>query len=394
VSSSGDDGSEMPRPGPLDDDAIDALLAGTARGDAGEGLASFIEDLRALVGAVPTPSPVLAAAMAAGAIVTLQPTVAHSSPVTSWRMLPTRIRGFLAGLGVAGKLALGAGVAAAAITGAAAAGVLPGPVQHAVSETIGRVSPFSFPDPDHHHGAGHGSLAGGATTTTVVDVTTTTAPGERSHDGNGAVVTPTTGGAHDGVGAGETTTTIGHDGNGSNAGTGGGTGAGTGGGTGAGTGGGGTGGGPGAGTGETPTTVPNGGGNGTTSTTVGVGGDNKFLSIQCTRSADTVRIACSWSASSSPDHAHYVLFRTGDGNGRVVLETENALSFTDVSVVPGTAYGYRVSSLRADGSVDSHSPLFRIDCCGQVTTTTTAHQNATTATTVRGGHGANATTKP
>ena len=42
----------MPRPGPLDDDAIDALLAGTARGDAGEGLASFIEDLRALVGAV------------------------------------------------------------------------------------------------------------------------------------------------------------------------------------------------------------------------------------------------------------------------------------------------------------------------------------------------------
>src|SRR5437762_763747 len=87
----------------------------------------------------------------------------------------------------------------ALLAGAAAAGILPGPVQHAVSETIGRVSPFSFPDPDHHHGAGHGSLAGGATTTTVVDVTTTTAPGERSHDGNGAVVTPTTGGAHDGV---------------------------------------------------------------------------------------------------------------------------------------------------------------------------------------------------
>nr|MDP9336875.1 hypothetical protein [Actinomycetota bacterium] len=190
----------------------------------------------------------------------------------------------------------------------------------------------------------------------------------------------TTGGAHDGVGAGDTTTTIVHDGNGSNAGTGAGTGDGI---------------------GNTPTTVPNGDGNGTTPTTVyngvGDGNNSKFLSIHCTRSADPVRIACSWSASSSPDHAHYVLFRTGDGNGRVVLETENALSFTDPSVVPGTAYGYRVSSLRADGSVESHSPLFRIECCGDVPTTTTpttAHHDATTATTVRGGHGATATTKP
>jgi hypothetical protein len=351
VSSSGDDKNKMPRPVPFDDNAIDALLAGTARGDAGEGLASFIEELRSAVGPVPTPSPVLAAAIAAGGIAAFQP------PVAKWRVLRTRIQGFVGGLGVAGKVALGAGVAAAAITGAAAVGVLPGAVQHAVSKAVGVVSPFSLPDPDHH-GPGGGNLAGGdsattTTSTTVGAVTTTTAPVERSHDGNGAVVTPTTSGAHLGDGVGSTSTTVpGGDGSGS-----------------------------------TSTTVPSGGGDGST---------EKFLSIQCGWSTDPVRIACSWSASTSADHAHYVLFRTGDGNGRVVLETENALTFTDVSVVPGTAYGYRVTSLRADGSIDSHSPLFRIECCGAapITAPTIAYPGATTATTVRGGHGTTAKTKP
>src|SRR6185295_14180154 len=110
VSPSGDDRSEMPRPDPLDDDAIDSLLAGTAGDDAGDGLASFIDELRAAVGPVPTPSPVLAAAMAAGAFATFHP------PVAKWRVLQTKIQGFVGGLGVAGKVALGAGVAAAAIT--------------------------------------------------------------------------------------------------------------------------------------------------------------------------------------------------------------------------------------------------------------------------------------
>ena len=61
-----------------------------------------------------------------------------------------KIQGFLAGLGVVGKLALGVGVAAAATTGAGAAGVLPGPVQHAVSKAVDAVSPFSMPDGEHH----------------------------------------------------------------------------------------------------------------------------------------------------------------------------------------------------------------------------------------------------
>ncbi len=71
-----------------------------------------------------------------------------------------QIKGFLAGLGVAGKLALGVGVAAAATTGAGAAGVLPGPVQHAMSKAVGDVTPFSMPDPAHH-GSNDGTLAGG-----------------------------------------------------------------------------------------------------------------------------------------------------------------------------------------------------------------------------------------
>ena len=86
-----------------------------------------------------------------------------------------KIKGFVAGLGVAGKLALGVGVAAAATTGAGAAGVLPGPVQHAVSEAVGTVTPFD---------AARFRALGGprrrrvgeptTTTTTVGDVTTTT----------------------------------------------------------------------------------------------------------------------------------------------------------------------------------------------------------------------------
>src|SRR5207245_7038158 len=122
-----------------------------------------------------------------------------------------------------------------------------------------------------------------------------------------------------------------------------------------------------AGGGKTTTTVRGRDGGGNTTTTVPGGGAVKFLSIHCALSSDPVGITCTWSASTSPDHAHYVLWRTGDGNGRVVLETENALTFTDTSVVPGTAYGYRVSSLRADGSVDAHSRLFRVECCGSST---------------------------
>jgi hypothetical protein len=56
-----------------------------------------------------------------------------------------KIQSALAGLSVAGKIVLGAGVAAAATTGAGAAGVLPGPVQHVFAKAVETVTPFGAP---------------------------------------------------------------------------------------------------------------------------------------------------------------------------------------------------------------------------------------------------------
>jgi len=358
----GDDGSEMPRPVPFDDDAIDALVAGNAPVDDGAGVAAFVADVRAAAARVPTPSASLAAAIAAGGISTYPP------PVAKWRKFRMKIQGFVAGLGIAGKLALGVGVAAAATTGAGAAGVLPDSVQHVVSKAFGTVTPFSFPDPEHHGSSG-GDLASGepgSTTTTLGDVSTTTAPG--SHDGEGdgpgGAVTPTTTGDHNGV-VEDTTTTVAHDGSGD-------------------------------GHDSTPTTEHQGDGD---------SNNPESLSIHCERATGPARIGCSWSASTSADHARYVLLRVGGDQSRVVLESEDALHFTDTSVVAGTGYGYRVDSLRADGTVEAHSPMFTIECCGdaptttttehhEATTTNTEHHEATTTTTVHSGDGTTTTTAP
>jgi hypothetical protein len=364
VNGSGDDGYEMPGPDPLDDDAIDGLIAGTNRDPGAAGTSAFIEGLRSAAVAVPTPSPVLAAAIAAGGISTNEP------PVASWRKWRMKIQGFLAGLGVAGKVALGVGVAAAATTGAGVAGVLPGPVQHAVSQAVDAVSPFSVPDGGHHDG-GDGKVAegDGTTTTTFSDVTTTTKPKE--HDGTGegdgnVIVTPTTVEEHHGSGD-TTSTTVAHDGSGSHDGEG--------------------------DNNETPTTVHQGeGDDNETPTTVRNGdGDNnnpESLTIHCERLSDGARISCTWSAATNEDHVRYVLLRTGDGYSRVVRSTEDGLSFIDtVDLSLGTVftYTYRVDSLRADNSVAAHSPAVNVVCCsGSATTTTTVSENhdGTTTTTV------------
>jgi hypothetical protein len=74
----------------------------------------------------------------------------------------------------------------------------------------------------------------------------------------------------------------------------------------------------------------------------------------------------------------------------VLLQSPDALQFTDTTVAAGVGYGYRVISLRADGSVESHSNIATIMCCGDAgsgdgggspTTTTTEHHDATTTTT-------------
>ena len=69
-------------------------------------------------------------------------------------------KGFLAGLGIAGKVALGASLAAAATTGAGAAGVLPKPLQHAVATTVSTITPFEFPDGGSPGGSGGSDSSG------------------------------------------------------------------------------------------------------------------------------------------------------------------------------------------------------------------------------------------
>ena len=154
---SGDDASEMSGNQPFDDDAIEAILSGTSPQGHHADLSAFVNDVRMSGEAVPTPSPALAAALAMGfstdkgaSAITPARNVhgpaRQVSGLPKWRTLRMRIKGLVAGLGIAGKVALGATFAAAATTGAGAAGVLPGPVQHVVANTVGAVTPFHFDD--------------------------------------------------------------------------------------------------------------------------------------------------------------------------------------------------------------------------------------------------------
>jgi hypothetical protein len=75
-------------------------------------------------------------------------------------------------------------------------------------------------------------------------------------------------------------------------------------------------------------------------------------------------VACTWTASTDTGHTRYALLRTGgSGSGRVVFQSPDGLSFADTTGTPGTSYAYRIVSLRADNSVDSHSNLIAVSCC-------------------------------
>jgi hypothetical protein len=329
--------------GPFDDDAFDAVLRGSPHPDGDPAsFASFVDDVHAAAEAVPiVPSTALAAALATG----ISPSAAEQQP--TWRKWKMKIQGFLAGLSVAGKLALGVGVAAAATTGAGAAGVLPGPVQDAFLHVVHSVTPF---DGDSHHEAGGGH--DGDTTTTTTTFHDGDAPPTTIKDGEpvpppppGSGDSPTTTiQRHEGDGPTPTTvestppTSIEHhEGDGGDGGSG----------------------------GETTTTLP------TTTTTEHHDGDNnnpESLSLNCVRGREPTHITCTWSAATSPDHHRYVLLRVqaGGEHGVVVDSTEDGLTFTDTTVSLGVQYSYRVDSLRADNSVDSHSPLVTLYCCGDL----------------------------
>lgn len=72
---------------------------------------------------------------------------------------------WIAGLSVGAKAALGVGIAAASVTGAGAAGALPGPIQDAVSSAVSAVTPFEFPSSANSHADFGKTVANDATGT-------------------------------------------------------------------------------------------------------------------------------------------------------------------------------------------------------------------------------------
>lgn len=100
-------------------------------------LATFVDDLR-VIGSGPAPEP------RAGLVAVMRqgPSAPTLTPQGRKKMLVRTAVGSLAA-----KLALGAGVAAASMTAAGAAGVLPDPAQHAVASVVGATTPFVLPDP-------------------------------------------------------------------------------------------------------------------------------------------------------------------------------------------------------------------------------------------------------
>ena len=149
----------------LDDRALNAVLNGASSAESEfEWLIPFVDDLGALATAPPPVlKPALATLLAEGFSIEkgdLPATAAsnvtgparQAAGLPKWRKklivseLLAGIAAKLAGLGIAAKAGLGLTVAAASVTSAGAAGVLPDPVQHAVANTVEASTPFSFPD--------------------------------------------------------------------------------------------------------------------------------------------------------------------------------------------------------------------------------------------------------
>ncbi|MET0629030.1 MAG: hypothetical protein ABW033_11295 [Acidimicrobiia bacterium] len=160
----------MSRPPLMDDELCEAVLAGDGPVPHGLwGLASFAEDARALR-TIPAPAPdaVLQAMFDA------PPRLRSIGPARTRRR---------AHAGAGARVVVGASAALMALTGAAAAGVLPGEAQHAVVTVVNSVSPFpDLPDgsagdatatsstggtPSVSTGGGHGSSSGSNTSTST-----------------------------------------------------------------------------------------------------------------------------------------------------------------------------------------------------------------------------------
>ncbi len=156
-------------------------------------LAAFVEDLRTMAGGpAPEPRPGLVTVMRQGA------SAPNTSPPGRRKMLVNTFVGSLAA-----KLALGVGVAAASVTAAGAAGVLPEPAQHAVAAVVGAATPFELPDsPSGVVTVTHEAPTSTTVTSTPVTPTsvrsapvTTTTPARTGDDASTGVTQPDNHGA-------------------------------------------------------------------------------------------------------------------------------------------------------------------------------------------------------
>jgi hypothetical protein len=131
--------SPIRRPWGLDDATIDAIVDGRPVAGELEAVVAFARQVRmvAVDPTGPTPSAELAR------ILRGEDTTIEGSTVKSRR---ATILSRAAGLGVAAKIAIGAGAAAAGVTGAGALGALPASANHAVRHAIETVAPVDFGD--------------------------------------------------------------------------------------------------------------------------------------------------------------------------------------------------------------------------------------------------------
>jgi len=326
--------SEMPGHRPVDDGAIEELLAGTARGDDLASLSSFVSSVRVAAEAVPPPSPALAAVLAAGfstekgdlpatAASNVNGPASQEAGLSKWRTAKMKIRGFLAGLGVAGKVALGLGVAAAATTGAGAAGILP----------------VTFPGTSHghHHASAKPAVATTTTTSASPHNPIRVGGGDTDKDGGKGVVivTPTTVETL-------TPTTV-------------------------------------AEPAATPTTELETPSTEATPTTVRVEPEPPATDTTTTEPHSTMpidlscaltdgnQVRCTWTQAPTPV-VKYSLWRwktNGDGTDYGPLPNgSDALTFTDTTAVAGTAYTYRVFTTLDGGASGPVSNRAYITCCG------------------------------
>jgi hypothetical protein len=259
----------------------------------------FSEGVRAAATRMPTPSPALAHMLAHGI----------SSPTQKKRSIFMRAKAYVAGLGVAAKVMLGAGVAVAATGGAAAVVEATHPDEHHEVAIVADTTTTTVHHEERTHDEPH-------TTTTVMSDeprveephTTTTV---RHDEPRPRVEEP------------HTTTTVRHD----------------------------------EPRHDEPTT--------TTTTRVEEPTNPESIVLTCEAKREPNRVVCSWTGSDNPEHRRYKLLRTNAdfSDGRVMYSTEDHREYVDTTTLGDHTYFYRVVSLREDGTTESHSNGVMISCC-------------------------------